>query len=420
MLYNTSGYTADSRTGCIYSNDILTEFNNLDKTKLDFLANMKYETKKNIAMRETNNIKTIFIHPVNKYCLGSCEYCYLNALDNHDKQQFDNLTIDRLDNFLSEIKPYLSTNGDLLFKFSGGSCFLHKDIYGLINICKKYDKKANIRFMADLLFSKTVYNRTVDILWQLQQDEDIKTVTLYISVDFGSDTRYSKYINIDSNEVKRRAEEIIDTFGHYSKFRIELKTNFSKYTDVDIMIAETKKFENKNCWLIFSPVRDSEYSADIKLAEKIMTELENNFNLEVLYMREILISNNYAKSFCLDMDNLDTSYIKLDKGLYIFNPHYSDCPGYLISSGVSTDKYLACYIGYLEEDNIKDTLMLKENNENYNKFINLPDECNDCEFLGVCNRCVPRRKMLSCNNIPLLKWWEKYIWEKRIGKMIVE
>ena len=384
------------------------------EAELSQLKYLKYELKKKMTMQDDTIITLINIHPVDRLCYGTCTYCYFNNYP-IDKN-FSKISNERFEKFLNEIKHVL--NDSVAIKFTGGSCFLYDNLYSLIDIAKKYIKNLHVRFHADLMYDEVTYKRALEILDKLIDDDKVLTVSMYITIDFGSDTRYSNILNIDSNTIKKRAEYIVDTYGKYDKFQVELKTNISTETDKNKLLYELENSINKKCFIIYNLVRDPKYTPSIKHLKDIILSIEKNYETKVIYWREIVILNDKSRQKLKNNDIFNHVFLKTKYNDYMYSPYYIDCAGYISTTGISSNKYLPCFIGYLEEDTILETLKYSHspNSEHYKKFLELPNECKKCKLAAVCMRCMIRRHMLSCSKLPALKWWEYYIWSKKVSE----
>ncbi|GEM_PF-3886672 len=389
--------------------DILNKYTNLELNKLKYL---RYDLKKKLVAQDDTVITTINVHPVDRLCYGSCNYCYNNSYY-YDKN-FGKISPERFEKFLTEIQPWLSD--DVAIKFTGGSCFLYNNIYDLINIAKKYIKNLHVRFHADLMYDEVKYNEVLGIFDRLVDDNDILTVSMYITTDYGSDTRCSKYLNINSDTIKKRAEHIVDTYGNYNKFQIELKININSETDEKRLLSELEKIVNKNCFIIYNPVRDLKYTPSIKQLKNIVDTIEKVYSTKVIYWREVAIVNDLLYKKVNSNKTFNHVFIRTKQNDYLYSPYYFDCPGYINATGISSNKYLPCFIGYLEEDTISKTLRYSHpiDSDHYKKFLELPDECKNCKLTAICMRCMIRRYMIPCSVVPALKWWEYYIWDKKL------
>ncbi len=385
---------------------------------LNELSLNRYKNKERMCTMDMiyKKVKTINIHPVGRTCYGSCMYCY-NTYYPYTSFSDGYLTEEMLDSFLKELKEKELLSDNVLFKFTGGSCFLYDNLYKLFNVIKKYIKNVNLRFHADLMYPENVYQNVLQLFDKLNNDMDICSVKMYITTDYGSDTRYAKHINIRSQDIIRRAEEIVSLFGCYQKFQIELKTNINFYTDEKILISSFEKMVDKNCWLVYNPVRHEQYSPSVNQLQNIINLLDNIFETKIVYKREKIIKTKYFKK--MEQINkrdlsLYTIYNKIDENIYLYFPFYFDCPGYTISTGISPNGYIPCFIGYFNEKNLEDSMKMTKNNKDYYNFFNNPTECTTCEYLGICMRCMLRKHILPCSIQPSLKLWEKYIWECKI------
>lgn len=381
------------------------------ESELSKLRYLRYDLKKKLVISNDTIITTINVHPVDRLCYGSCSYCYNNSY-NYDKN-FGQISKDRFEKFLAEVQPFLSDS--VAIKFTGGSCFLYNDIYSLIDIAKKYIKNLHVRFHADMMYDDTTYERMLTVFDKLINDDLILTVSMYITTDYGSDTRYSKALNISSDTIKKRAEYVVDTYGKYDKFQIELKININYETDKKRLLLELENIVDKNCFIIYNPTRDLKYTPTIVQLKDIVDSIENIYNTKVIYWREVVIINKLVQQKIKSNKTFNHVFLKTKYGDYIYSPYYFDCPGYINATGVSSNKYLPCFIGYLEEDSVLDTLKYPHSpeSEHYRKFLELPNECKKCKLAAVCMRCMIRRHMLPCSSTPALKWWEYYIWNKK-------
>lgn len=389
--------------------DALKKYTELELSKLRYL---KYDLKKKLVISNNTVITTINVHPVDRLCYGSCSYCYNNSY-NYDKN-FGQISEDRFENFLNEVQLVLNDN--VAIKFTGGSCFLYDNIYSLIDIAKKYIRNLHVRFHADMMYSEIKYKQMLKVFDRLIDDDLVLTVSMYITTDYGSDTRYSKFLGISSDVIKKRAEYIVDTYGKYDKFQIELKININSETNKRKLLLELENVINKDCFVIYNPVRDLKYTPTIKQLKDVVDSIEAVYNTKVVYWREVVVVNDLVRKKIKSNKTFNHVFLKTKYGDYMYSPYYFDCPGYINATGVSSNKYLPCFIGYLEEDSVSETLRYSysPDSEHYKKFLELPNECKDCKLAAVCVRCMVRRHMLPCYSVPALKWWEYYIWSKKL------
>lgn len=382
------------------------------ESELNEFKYLKYKLKKKMTTQDDTIITLINIHPVDRLCYGTCSYCYFNSY--HVDKNFGRISNERFEEFLNKIKHIL--NDSVSIKFTGGSCFLYDHIYDLINIAKKYIKNLHVRFHADLMYNETTYKRALEVLDKLIDDDRVLSVSMYITIDFGSDTRYSRILNISSDTIKKRAEYIVDTYGKYDKFQVELKTNISTETDKNKLLYELENFIDKKCFIIYNLVRDLKYTPSIKHLKNIIDSIEKIYETKVIYWREIVILNDTSRKKLKNNDIFNHVFLKTSLGDYMYSPYYIDCAGYISTTGISSNKYLPCFIGYLEEDTISETLKYSHSpdSEQYKQFLELTDECKKCKLAAVCMSCMFRRPMLPCSKLPALKWWEYYIWSKKV------
>jgi hypothetical protein len=376
---------------------------------------IRYENKKSIVQMSNKykKIKTINVHPVGRICYGSCSYCY-NTYYPYTHFSDGYLTQERFDNFLKE--SYNFFEDPVLFKFTGGSCFLYDDLYLLFNIAKKYVSKLHLRFHADLMYPEDVYQKVLQLFNRLNKDNDIGSIKMYVTTDYGSDTRFAKKINITTKDIRKRVIEIIRLFGYEEKFQIEVKINLNKYTNIDVMHEHITQVYSLPCWIVYNPVRHLEYSPSLEQLQNQINSIDEKYNTHVVYWREKVIINDLVQKALENKseNTFNTIFQRVNDNVLLYNPYYFDCPGYIVSTGISPTKYLPCFIGYIEEDTFEDSMTLRKDHELYDSFLNLTDECKQCNLVGVCMRCMLRRQLLPCSKTPALKYWEKYIWDSKV------
>lgn len=387
---------------------------------IDYFESIKYlrhEIKVKQAEEDYDKyIKEINITPVDKFCYGSCNYCYYN---NHiDKEKIE-LTPERLDTYFKKIQSYL--HKDILYKFTGGSCFLHSDIMSLLSVCKKYavDDSLCFRFHADLIYPQEYYNKMLDVLTQLCSWDIVKKIELYITVDFGSETRNSNTLNLTYKDILNRANEVVNLFSKYEKIQIELKTNYNDKTNLKVLLEKYEEYYYKNVWLISNPVRDLNFSPSVKKLLKIINETEDRYKTNIVYARQYVVCNEKVNKAMINNSVMfDMSIETLDDGIYYLSKYSSDCIAFRHSFGITSKSYLSCFTGYLESTEEENITKITPKCNNYEKFITLTDECLACDLVGVCMRCNLRRHSLSCNNVPSLKLWETFLWDKKVSNFL--
>lgn len=402
---------SNGRFGLI-SNQKINE--NVLNPQLPFL---RYKNKEQLVQLPISfkKLKTLFIHPVGRMCYGSCAYCY-NKYYPFEHFSDGRISEKQFEKFLQESSPYYDE--DILFKFTGGSCFLHDNLYMFFDLIKKYTKKVNLRFLVDMMYPEHIYNNMIDMFYKLNKDPDINSVKFYISTDYGSDTRFAKNIGVTSVDVKRKALELINLFSNESKFRVEVKVNINSETDVNRMRYELDPVTEQNCFVIYNPVRHIEYSPSIELLTKCVESIEQDYETNVIYWREKIIMNDFAKKILADgkENTLTTFFKRVDENTIQYSPYYFDCPGCIVSSGLTPSSYISCLLGYIESDNFLGSVEYSKENKTSKSFLGLTEECRNCNLVGICMRCMMRRELLPCSKLPVLKFWENYIWENKVQK----
>lgn len=398
----------NSRLGLYYKDELN------DKYKDDSITFLRYKIFDNYSSKGIDTLSTVFVHPVGWYCKGSCEYCYVSCSDIAKKKII--LTNDEYVIKLKEINNRKLFVEVPTIRFTGGDPLLHPDIFSLIKSTELVGfNKYKLRWTVDLMNTKEQLNNFKETLrWSINNNK-IENIIIAITVDLGSDTRYSKSLNINTPKIINNAIEICEEFGNNEKVFIDIITNFSAKTDIQRLLKELNYFYKRDfCRLIIKPVnsQDPNYYTTGQYMNEIINKIENIYGpMFVVNRKELAIESNYTKK-TNKIDAFSNPFIKLDNSTFMLNPYKQPCTAYNTACGFNNDNWFACFYGRYLSKNLDGVLKLSSSMQHFEIFTKLPNNCLKCDMLGVCMRCRNWRRFHKCEDFEYLKLWEKIIWER--------
>lgn len=392
--------------------------NKLDDTYIKSLLNSDYEysmlryrikEKLMTTKKQGKFVQVINVHPAGLFCYGNCEYCF-NKTYPYEHFSKEILNFEFFDNFLKETRHIVID--EPIFRFLGGDCHLHDNEQKFFEIINKYYDKYHVRFFTDYMWDEKKYNEVLSLYDYLGTNEHIKTVLLFSTVDFGSNHRKSELLNLSSDDIRTRgAETSLYLSNKYDKYNVMVKSLLSKDTNINTLINEYQKIFHLKIIPNIDIVRDKTFAPSVEQLDYYLTELNKQFKIrDMLRLREKALENEKTRHAIKIDENYQSQWIQIEDSIFLLNPHLLECPSYINCIGINGDKYIACALGYFEEKTIDDMIQLKSNTRSAKWLLNLPNECKKCDVLGSCMRCIPRRKYMSCNDIPSLRYWELYSW----------
>lgn len=409
-------YKHNSKYGLIWKEDKQQFVNDLlvnDKLK-EYFFNFRHDMKIKIAQMDPEYKKFIFIniHPVGCTCEGSCPYCYQAYLNINDKLNIQYLNLDVYEKYIQKIQAYMIDEPEL--RIGGGSFLLYPYLDDMINITLKYFKKINLFFHVDFTCNEFLYNMFLQNIKNFIKNKQIKQINLYISVDFGSDTRHSLYNNITSLDIKQRAKQQLDLFENEEKIKIIYKTNINKNTDIESFIKECKEMIDRKCYIMYNPVRHKLYTPSIQYFKKVIGEIEKTFGNSIpIYVKEMILNSDYVQHN-LKNDEFKISLFELDAYVYLLDYVEVDCRSAIHTIGISTTGYSTCPAGLLNTSDENNMLKITNTIPYYNEFITPYPDCLKCNLYGICNACnIKKYIVMGCDSV--FKYWQYYMWIQKIN-----
>ena len=405
-----NNYLTIPRYGLVFAKEEFTEdyINTLINNDYKYFM-LRYRIKEKLMSEEKKGkfVQVINIHPAGIFCYGDCEYCF-NKTYPYEHFNKEILNFDFFDNFLKETRHMVID--EPIFRFLGGDCHLHEDEKEFFRIINKYYDKYYVRFFTDYMWNEKKYNEVLSLYDYLGTDDHVKSVLLFSTVDFGSNHRKSKKLKLTSDDIRKRGAETAKFLSSkYDKYNVMVKSLLSKDTDIHILIDEYQKIFDLDIIPNIDIVRDKNFAPSIEQLDYYLIELNKKFKIrDMLRLREKALENEKTKKAIQFDENYQSQWIQIKDNVFLLNPYLLECPSYINCIGINGDKYIACALGYFEENTIENMVRLKPNTRAAKWLLNLPEECKKCNVVGACMRCIPRRKYMSCNDIPSLRYWELY------------
>lgn len=369
---------------------------------------LRFNVGKKNAVHGITEIKTLFIHPVGLFCLGSCPYCYENDTRERPLQL---LTVEETKRKLDIIKATGKLSKHPIIRFTGGDPMLHPYLNDITNVFVDNLDKLTLRWTLDLLVPQDRFDAFIQLMDEQIKKDNVVNHLIAITVDLGSSTRYSKKLGIRRDELFKRAEFIMERYKGVPHVCIDLVTNFNKETDVALLLDELAKYKKKNyCRLVVKPVNDEVWFPPVDMMNEIITKLDQKYSLYVVNRKELAIENEYSSKF--DQFNFDKNlFLELEEGVYTLHPFRQPCTAFNVACGFNQDDFFSCFYGNFRSKDVEDVLALKETNTQFMFFTDLPEQCLSCDTTGICMRCRRWKVKHVCSDFPYLKRWEHIIWD---------
>jgi len=352
-------------------------------------------------------------------CDGSCKYCYIKSNINNQKKL---LTFDVFKNSFDKlIKKHIFAD-DVIVRFVGGDPALSNELIPIVNYLNSKLNNAQFDFFFALLNTEDQYQK---LLQTLDSFSNLK-VSLKLTADFGSPScsftrtpRHNEYLP----KIKLYSR-IIEIIKRYQNFNISIKTNISKYTELEVLIEDLKYFKNEildfkdNTELLFNVVRDEIHSPSKLDLERLLQYFYD------YYFWDIYTYND--KEFGINIGDLPFDFLEKHYEEYVsgtkLNPLHLSCKTFKSAILIRPNGTLGnCLLDYIKDYNYQYIHFNKDCHAFIgDEFMNEKyQECSKCDLSLVCTLCPITKKYLNCDQIPAFKSWEEFLFLNKL-KLIDE
>ena len=350
-------------------------------TKLDYFI----DRKKKYTFDRPKVINDITLY-FTRACFGDCPYCHQGS--NYHIMDSKGLTLDTVKNSLAEIEKIAPIADDLIFKCTGGDLFLCKEYLEIIIYLMKRFKNCTIKIFLSLLESESTYQtRVKDLLDILKGKRAIIELTFDLGVYADSYTRTAKLYDVDKATLYKRVMEIVNEY--HKDIQVDVKSLLSAHTDFDLLKHELEEMFDMigdKSVILFNLAKDHTYNPSNELIDQVIELFFDeyiNYTFPIIGKKVGITRMNFT-------NNLKEQY----------------CQSYLSSATIRENGTIGnCFVDYQQDKNWYSI----KGSEDKKVFLSLHKDCQTCNLLFTCNRCVYRRRIYPCSVYSFFKEWEKFL-----------
>lgn len=404
-------YKSNKEYGLIYE-----EGKDISEYLNDDVKFLSWELKKRLLQKKSRKVIKLVYHPVGTHCLGDCEFCF-----NHGK----NVSYMKPGR-VSEVFKILEDNnllhetGIRVMDFTGGEAPLHPKIKDIIeetiqnNFNRGFTDPIDARFTVAFMLNDRMFNNFVNLLEELINDNRIKSVHISMSIDPGTIARRSSALHLDEIKLRERTEYLLNKFKEHlgKKFSAIIRLGISRTFDPARLDEELKKLSKYDCEFILYTIYDkSMENTPVGLFTSAYEICLQHFQYYCYDNQNILSFSNKPLEKGNNLDHLGKTFLlELEPGIYRQFNH--KCGSFSQQVHFDQEYFYTCWFGNGDkEENVKSAFFLNSENEFHKLFINLPDQCRQCDVVAFCSLCGQRRHILNCEAMPNVKESQRIRWD---------
>lgn len=409
-MFNFNTAVIIPKYGMIIQDD--KKLNELDEEQQNRYKFLSYKNRIKIMSSNNKVINKIWVLPAGHLCRGECIYC-CNTAFTINSADLSFMTPDIYTKKLKELMPLMNKK-IMYISFWGGSTFLSPYMKEFIDITTSLlnETKLVFSFYNDLMLNDKEYNNMINLFDYMSLNKDI-TIINTLSPDYGLyNSRISTNLNIDNRIIQEKSEYLIERYSEKENIISRVRSLLLENTDINKLMNSFDYYFNKKVYIMFDIVEHNKYSPSIEKCNNIRTIIEDKYNVISSFMdRDYFIENPFLTKNKYNIEDLNNTFYRIDNDTLIFDPSIIACPAFKGQVAFNANKYSPCALMYIETDKLENCLYLDENNKFYELFTDITDECKDCNYLYVCNRCSIRKKSCTCNNIRSMKFRVSWTWD---------